>query len=114
MEYASFAETYSFDFDFCDVVATISQIFYDEGEIDLQANTALAMLELGTSHNRWFVERKFVSMVSPSITDELAERIVTEVDVREIPFARKLAHVMTSISVNDESFHSMIAKLGEG
>jgi serine/threonine protein kinase len=113
MEYARFASTYSFDFDFCDVIATIAQLFYDYGEIDLQANIALAMLELGTSHNRWFVERKFVSMAAPSISDELAQRIVIEVEVQEFDIKRRLRRLRDSITIEDDALHPDIDELGE-
>ena len=110
-EYANFAENHGFNFDFCDVIASISQIFYDRGEIDLKANIALAMLELGTSHNRYFVERKFIRMVSPDISQELADRIAVEVDVRDIGFQHRLQQVKRAISVNDDAIHPTLAEL---
>ncbi|WP_334183213.1 serine/threonine protein kinase [Novosphingobium sp.] len=113
MEYAEFALIHSFDFDFCDVIATVAQLFYNDGEIDLQANIALAMLELGTSHNRWFVERKFLAMASPSISDELAQRIATEIDVRKFDIKNKLRHLKRSITVADDALHSEIAGMGD-
>jgi len=113
MEYAKFASTYTFDFDFCDVIATIAQLFYDDGEIDLQASIALAMLELGTSHNRWFVERKFISMAAPSISDELAQRIVTEIEVQDFDIKRRLRHLKNSVTVDDDALHPKIDELGE-
>lgn len=112
MDYANFASKHAFDFDFCDVIAGIAEIFYKDGEIDLQANIALAMLELGTSHNRWFVERKFVAMASPAISEELAQRIVTEIEVQNIDIKRKLRRLKDSITVEEDALHSAIAKLG--
>lgn len=113
MEYADFSTRYSFDFDFCDVIANVSQIFYDSGEIDLQANIALGMLELGTSHNRWLVERKFISMASPSISDELAQRIVIEIEVKGIDIKYKLRQLKNSVSVEDDELHPKIIEIGE-
>lgn len=110
-DYARFAEEFSFDFDFCDVVAAIAQVFYDHGEIDLKANIALALLELGVSHNRWFVERKFVRMAGPDISQELADRIAVEVEVRAIPFEAKFDHVKRSIGASNESIHPTLAEL---
>lgn len=111
-DYASFAESYGFDFDFCDVIASIAQIFYDNGEIDLKANITLAMLELGATHNRWFVERKFIRMAGPEISDELADRIAIEVEIRALPFAQRFDHVKDSIGVSDSSINSKLAKIG--
>lgn len=112
MEYADFAERYSFDFDFCDVVATVAQSFYDNGEIDLKASIAIAILELGVSHNRWFVERKFVGMVSSSISDELAERILIEAEVKGFKLKAKLKSLKGCIRVTEGSLHPLIDEFG--
>jgi hypothetical protein len=112
-DYATYAQNQSFDFDYCDVIATRAEAFYLHGEMDLRAAIALAMLELGTSHNRWFVERKFVQMAGPSISNELAERIATEVEIQEIDFKRKVRHLELSIRVGKDSLHPVLAKLAE-
>lgn len=108
-DYARFSEEYSFDFDFCDVVANVAQIFYDNGEIDLKANITLAMLKMGTSHNRWLVERKFIKMAAPDISEELAARIAIEVEVRDIDFHQMFEHLKDSISVSDSAIHPRLA-----
>jgi eukaryotic-like serine/threonine-protein kinase len=109
-DYAKYAQGTSFDFDYCDVIAARAQIFYDHGELDLKAVTAIAMLELGTSHNRWFVERKFVQMAGTSISDELAERIATEIDVKKYNFSHAIAHLERSIGVSRGDIHPTLSK----
>jgi len=108
-DYAKYAHG-PFDFDYCDVIATRAEVFYTCGELDLKAVIALAMLELGTSHNRWFVERKFVQMAGPSISDELAERIAAEIDVQKYDFSRAVAHLEHSITVSRKDLHPTLAK----
>jgi hypothetical protein len=113
-DYAAYACSQGFDFDYCDVIATRAEAFYKHGELDLQAAIALAMLELGTSHNRWFAERKFVQMAGASITEELAERIATEVRVQDINFKSMIRHLEHSISVSRDSLHPILAELAGG
>jgi eukaryotic-like serine/threonine-protein kinase len=109
-DYAKYAYAGTFDFDYCDVVATRADVFYERGELDLKASIALAMLELGTSHNRWFVERKFMSMVGADISEALAERTGTEIDVQGINFARLIQHVEQSISASRNDLHPILLK----
>jgi eukaryotic-like serine/threonine-protein kinase len=108
-DYAKYAQDGSFDFSYCDVIATRAEVFYKHGELDLKAVIALALLALGTSHNRWFVERKFVEMASTSITEELAERIATEIDVQKIKFDRMIDHLERSISLSRDALHPVLA-----
>jgi serine/threonine protein kinase len=108
-DYARYAHG-TFSFDYCDVIATRADVFYKRGELDLKAAIALAMLELGTSHNRWFVERKFLQMAGPSISDELAERIATEIDVQKYNFSSAVNHLEHSIGISRDDLHPVLAK----
>lgn len=109
-DYAKYAQDGSFPFDYCDVIATRAEVFYNRGELDLKAAIAIAMLELGTSHNRWFVERKFVQMAGPSISDELAARIATEIDVQKYHFSYAIARLERSISVSRSALHPLLSE----
>jgi serine/threonine protein kinase len=110
-DYAALMMNESFDFEFCDVIGAIAQVFYDNGDLGLQAEIALGALELGATHNRWSVERRFVSMASPKINAELADRILVEVDVRSFPFKLRFEHVCHSISVSAQQIHDALRTL---
>jgi eukaryotic-like serine/threonine-protein kinase len=112
-DYAKYADEGTFNFDYCDVIATRAKVFYERGELDLKALIALAILELGTSHNRWFVERMFLQMAGAAISEELADRIATEVDVQGVKFARKIEHIERSISANRSELHPILLKKAE-
>lgn len=109
-DYARYAQEGTFNFEYCDVIATRAKVFYDQGELDLKALITLALLELGTSHNRWFVERMFLQMAGAAISEELAERIATEIDVQGIDFARQIEHVERSISASRNDLHPVLLK----
>ncbi|WGI76003.1 serine/threonine-protein kinase [Sinorhizobium meliloti] len=109
--YADFAVSESFDFDYCDVISDKADLFFNLGDLSLKAKMALAMLQLGTSHNRWRVERQFMRMVGPDCDPALAERVKMEVIARDIPFARRMRHVEISIDVTADQLHPILHEL---
>lgn len=102
---------HSFNFDYCDVLASKAEIFYNAGDITLKTIIALALLYLGTSHNRWYVERKAAAMLSNAIDDALAERVRVEIAVTNCPFATYIQHMERSISFTRESLHPILRAL---
>lgn len=106
--FAAHCRLRSFDFDYCDVLAAKGQMFYDYGETGLKANVAIGMLVLGTDHNRWFVERKFVDMAGPNVSEALVQRIIVEMSVLGIDFKRHFNHMKHSISVDADAFHPLL------
>ena len=108
--YAKFATSHSFQFEYCDIISDKAEIFYDYGDLQLKAKIALAMLELGTSHNRWRVEQQFMKMAGPDIDDALADRIKIEIQVQGANFLRQLEHVEGSISASRDELHPNLRK----
>lgn len=106
--YSEYIQKNHHDFDYCDVLASKAQIFYDEGELGLKAKVVVALLILGTSHNRWYVERKLMRMIDKEITEALAKRIRTELDVQEINFLSKMNHLFGSIGTTEENIHPIL------
>lgn len=100
----------AFDFDFCDVLASRAEAFYLNGDFDLQAEIAMGVLVLGTSHNRWYVERKFMMLCGPTIPDGLAKRIGVEIRARGEIVCRDIEHLEFSISTEREKLHSHIVQ----
>lgn len=101
----------SFNFDYCDVLATKAEGFYTYADLGLKANIALALLYLGTSHNRWYVERKAVYMINSNISTDLAERIRVEIDVQRIDFTSQIKHLYYSIGFQSSSLHPVLQAL---
>jgi eukaryotic-like serine/threonine-protein kinase len=108
-QFADHCRNNPFDFDYCDVLAAKAQRFYDGGDVQLKAVIAVAMLMLGTSHNRWFVERKFMQMAGTTIPDELAARILVEMEVLKIDLREQFAHLALSIAADKAALHPMLA-----
>lgn len=106
--YADHCRLLLFDFDYCDVLVGKAQEFYDLGEIGLRADIAVAVLELGLRHNRWFVEWKFMQMAGPDITEPLAQRIIVEFEVLKIDFKDRFDSMQRSISASAASLHPLL------
>ncbi len=109
--YADFAVSAAFDFDYCDVISDKAQSFFNYGDLSLKAKIALAMLELGTSHNRWSVERQFMRMAGHECDPALAERIKMDILARNFPFERQMVLVEGSIDIKVDQLHPILQEL---
>lgn len=109
--YADFAAKGVFGFDYCDVISDKAEAFFQLGDLSLKAKIALAMLELGTSHNRWVVERQFMRMAGHDCDPGLAERIKIEVRASGMPFASRMEHVHRSIGITPDQLHPILHEL---
>jgi serine/threonine protein kinase len=106
--FSDFIKSNSFDFDYCDILASKAEVFYEHGDLALKSSIVLALLNLGVSHNRWYVERKFLSLVGPNIDEKLANRIVTEIEVEDVDFENLIARLESSISATRDSLHPIL------
>jgi len=100
-----------FPFDYCDVLVGKAMMFYEKGDLSLKAKITLALLELGTSHNRWYVERKFISIANRDISDNLAERIRIEIEVDNFDFEERISRLERSISISRNILHPILQKV---
>jgi len=100
----------AFNFDHSDAIANRLEEFYDHCDFETKVECLLAMLELGTSHNRWYVERKFARLCSAEMDDLLAKRFVVQLHVTGDKICRVFEHLERSISVDRKDYHPRIAK----
>lgn len=101
----------SFDFDYCDVLASRLEKLFEVGDIELKANVLLALLELGTSHNRWFVERVFGKLAGPGCEEKVIVRFLTEVKVINYNIGYALEHLERSVNISKAQLHPKIADM---
>ena len=66
------------------------------------------MLYLGTSHNRWYVERKFVAAVGKNLNENLAKRLAVEIRTDENDACRAIRHLEHSIDFNINNLHPLL------
>jgi hypothetical protein len=110
MVFAEWAGENTFDFDYCDALANRLSAFMEGGQYDLQAECLIAMLKLGTNHNRWYVERRFVSAASPQMEEGLAKRLAVEFRAAGKAICHQIDHLELSISTDRRILHPILVK----
>ncbi|MDN3404225.1 serine/threonine-protein kinase [Pseudoalteromonas sp. APC 3218] len=108
LKYCEWAKSGSFDFSLCDGIANRLAAFYSLDDLTCKTEVLLALLYLGTSHNRWYVERKFMSYVSVNMPEDIAKRFALEIRVLGSNACRMFEHLHHSISIDLSYFHPII------
>jgi len=100
-----------FDFNYCDVLASKAEQFFNQADIGLQSKIAVALLLLGTSHNRWYVEGKAANMLDNTISPDLAQRISIEIEAEQLNFRNQINHLCTSIHLQPTFLHPILQEI---
>lgn len=108
--YAEWIRFGYFIFDQCDGLAVRLSYFIDNCGVEVKAECLLALLYMGTSHNRWYVERKFVSYTNPSLEEAVAKRLSMELRVDGDDACKAIRHLTRSISFNIDNLHPEVIK----
>lgn len=95
--YSKWLSKSSFDFSMCDVVASRLDIFWNVLDPEVRSNVLLGLLIMGTRHNRWYVEQKFVSRIK-SCDHLTAQRFLMESVVRKQQVSAAINHLPMSIN----------------
>ncbi len=96
----------SFNFDLTDAIANRVEVFFQNCGFEAKVECLMALLELGTSHNRWYVERKFVRACAIDMDENLAKRLVVKFHIEgKNKVCRKISHLENSIDFKRTSFH---------
>jgi len=99
-----------FDFEYCDVLANRSIEFINEGDFDLQSECLLALLKMGTRHNRWYVERIFVNLCGADMDEGLAKRLSVEFRASGDEICSLIDRMEGSISATRNDLHPALIK----
>ncbi|WP_425253524.1 protein kinase domain-containing protein [Janthinobacterium sp. NFX145] len=108
ISYADWIRKNSFIFAECDGLAFRLQEFLKLPDIEVQSECLLALLLMGTSHNRWYVERMFFSYVGSQLHNDLARRLAVEFRADKERVLYAIAHMENSISVTRHNLHQML------
>ena len=68
----------------------------------------MAMLYMGTSHNRWYVENKFVNIVGRNLDEILAKRLALEIRVDDEAACKAFEHLNFSIQFDIQRLHPVL------
>ena len=100
----------AFNFDLCDAITNRLEEFYDRCDFETKVECLLAMLKMGTSHNRWYVERTFFRLCGAGMDDNLAKRLVVQLHVTGKSVCAMISHLELSISVKRDNLHQRLVK----
>lgn len=106
--YADWVRKTSFVFQECDGYASRLMEFVKLADVEVQSECLLALLFMGTSHNRWYVERLFHINVDSKLPPELAKRLAVEFRADQEKIEKAVAHMEWSISVSRSTMHPVL------
>lgn len=96
-----------FNFEECDGLANRMENIFYFAERDIKAEALMALLYMGTSHNRWYVERKFLTLTN-SMDPLLAKRLAIEFRADDIRASNAVTRLEDSINVTRANFHPVL------
>lgn len=99
----------SYQFDYCDVIiGYILEIYNKTSDLEVKAKAVVTSAELGKSHNRWYVMRHVLNMSNKEISDDLAFRIIIEMD-SNTKNKGNFRRCADGINLSVNNYHEMIA-----
>lgn len=108
--YCEIIKSSGFQWNSCDALASRINFLIQDESISVQADGIMALLYMGTKHNRWYVERMFVSKVGPSIDDYLVRRLNIQFTVDDKELCASLGHLTYSIDFSYSDLHPTLYK----
>ena len=110
LQYADWLRNSSFDFAFCDTIANRMMEFIETSEVDVQSEGLMALLYLGTNHNRFYVERKLFNYMVTDASENVIKRLAVEIRIDGEKAVSAFAHLEHSISANLGTLPNIIIK----
>lgn len=99
----------SFNFEYCDILGDKAAVFFSHGDISLKSRVLIALMILGASHNRWYVEGQFWSRVTSSELDpHVVSRFLIDIEVQNIRLSQYIRHIERSIGVESKNLPATI------
>ncbi|MEH6833981.1 serine/threonine-protein kinase [Falsihalocynthiibacter arcticus] len=99
-----------FPFEYCDVLCERIRVCFDKVDFERRFQGCYALLALGTSHNRWFVESCFMAALSPKIDDLFARRAAIELRVLDKTICTKIERLKQSIDADIDQLHPAVSQ----
>lgn len=108
-QFAEWVAKSTFNFDYCDGLANRIETFYDHLEdFGLRSSCLVALLKMGTSHNRWYVERKFARLAGSGMNENLAARLAIELHIIGAGVCPTISHLERSINISRDALHPRV------
>jgi serine/threonine protein kinase len=106
--YCDLIKESSFQWASCDALASrINKLISNEA-VGVQTDGLMALLYMGTGHNRWYVERLFAGKIGPNADISLIKRLNMEFVVDDAKICRAFHHLTISINYDYSSMHPVL------
>jgi serine/threonine protein kinase len=102
-----------FVFAYCDVLGSRLSSIYELGAVREKAEATMAAFELGYSHNRWSVMRKFMNMASEGIDRDLADRLAIDILAMGRRVLTRIRQIESEINADRSELHPQIQRAFE-
>lgn len=109
--YAEWVATGNFAFERCDSLANNLELFVLACGFETKVECLMALLRLGTSHNRWYVEGVFMRLCGPQMDSDLARRLAVEFRATGDRLCQYIAHLELSIRRSRADLHPMLVQV---
>lgn len=110
MSFADWVGGSSFPFEYCDALANRLEDVFNHANFEAKVECLVAMLKMGTSHNRWFVERKFMRLCDRGMDINLAKRLAVQFRIYETEICGMFKHLERSIEIRRDALHPVLVK----
>lgn len=108
LSFSEWVRENNFNFEYCDIIGKRLDVFIEKCTLNTKTTCILALLFMGTSHNRFYVEGLCYKWMYNTIDDTLAQRLALELMSEDKTICYKINHLETSIRVNRENFHPKV------
>ncbi len=109
-KYCDWARSMRFLFHFADTVCTRLTAIFDNGDPAAKTMAMVALIHLGSTHNRWYVMRSLLFRCrSDQVTPEVARRIEIEIKTEELE--SEFQHCVFEVDWNVQTLALNLAKL---
>jgi tRNA A-37 threonylcarbamoyl transferase component Bud32 len=108
--FANWVADGSFVFDYCDALANRLDEFIERCDFETKVACLMALLRMGTSHNRWYVERMFVGHCTAQMDSNLAKRLAVQFHIEGPGICRSISHLEDSITFDRAQLHPAVLK----
>jgi serine/threonine protein kinase len=106
--YTEFIKNGTFQFNSCDALASRLNALIEGEGINIKVHGLMALLFLGTNHNRFYVERLFASKVGPDADFKLIKRLKLEFNIEEDRICSAINHLGYSIGFSIDDLHPIL------
>jgi eukaryotic-like serine/threonine-protein kinase len=108
LQFGDWIQNSSFQFEYCDALANRLEALISSTDFEAKVACLMAMLEMGTSHNRWYVERKFAALCGAKMDSNLAKRLAVEFRISGEDICASINHLEGSIEWDRKNFHPVL------